>query len=1009
MDAALFQTWFTQVHGFPPFPWQTRLANLLLDGGEWPSVIDLPTGSGKTATIDIALFALAARPDVAPRRIVYVVDRRVIVSQTAVHMRALTDAVSDPDGHARRVGVDADALRVVSDSLAHLSADDGGPRLAAAELRGGIVMDETWGARPDTPAILVSTVDQVGSRLLFRGYGLTRGRRPIQAGLLGKDALFILDEVHLSRPFAEVLERVGEMGASHSSVPRRLQVTHLSATPGGLSTAKFTLDPGTDLAEGSVLQRRVEVQKSVTLHKVGTAHQSPEEALVSSIPPLAVGMNGDTVGVIVNRVATARQIAETLRTRQDAPRVELLTGRMRPLDRDRRWEAIKDRVAAGRNRHGSTNGQKLFLVATQTIEAGADLDLDGMVTEIAPLDALRQRWGRVDRRGDLFASATPASIVVVAAMAQTKAGFDDAVYGDRLTECWQLLNNRFGDTTFDGGPVSTDLASIDSESTVQASAATPSGPLLLEHHWRLLWQTDPAPPGSPDVKYFLHGRQESQPEINIVWRADLGPRHLRMDPTGRSAARSLLQASPPRSEEALAVPLVAARRWLRGLDESGVADVEGAGVDQPEEERSQQPDGAVRRTVVKWDGTNTEPVVVVGPTAQTNGEDVARLSPGDTIVVPAAWGGLSDGVWSPTSSTPVTDLGDVAEYRCVREERSREYRIRLHPDVLSAHGVDVADVPTPPSDDDEVEVTPFLERVLDWVADNIADAEGVDDTLRQVALALIGQRNTASCQVVDVHDTSLLADPAYQPKLSSGYVIVRSRVDRRKAVFETDDSDTTHSFTGQRVTLDEHSEGVARRAAAYARACTADNIATDLELAGRLHDLGKSDPRFQSWLLDGDPVEVAKEQKLLAKSGTDFRYRATSQAARCRARLPTNFSHELLSVALIISDPSILQDAEDPDLVLHLVATHHGRCRIIPPVQTDPDPRTVTTNVRGHRLVARTDHDLDAVDSPVLARHEMLLDRYGWHGLAWMEAILRLADQQQSEWEQRQRNTEKGQ
>ena len=61
--------------------------------GDWPGAIDLPTGSGKTACIDIAVFALAcqagrqAAERTAPRRIFFCVNRRVIVDEA--HQRAL--------------------------------------------------------------------------------------------------------------------------------------------------------------------------------------------------------------------------------------------------------------------------------------------------------------------------------------------------------------------------------------------------------------------------------------------------------------------------------------------------------------------------------------------------------------------------------------------------------------------------------------------------------------------------------------------------------------------------------------------------------------------------------------------------------------------------------------------------------------------------------------------------------------------------------------------------------
>ena len=151
-----FDAYFRAVHDCEPYPWQMRLTQEVLASERWPEVIELPTGAGKTAVLDTALYTLAARPGVFPRRIVFVIDRRIVVDQ--VYERA--DRIRD------RIGQASDGI--LAELRTRLNGPDGladaDKPLGVAALRGGIPIDGEWARRPDQPWVIVSTVDQFGSR-----------------------------------------------------------------------------------------------------------------------------------------------------------------------------------------------------------------------------------------------------------------------------------------------------------------------------------------------------------------------------------------------------------------------------------------------------------------------------------------------------------------------------------------------------------------------------------------------------------------------------------------------------------------------------------------------------------------------------------------------------------------------------------------------------------------------------------------------------------------------------
>ena len=943
-----FNEFYRALHdGQQPFPWQTRLAEETLRDG-WPDLLDLPTGVGKTSALDIALYTLACAPDRMPRRTVLVVDRRIVVDQAGDHSRRLSAKL-----HTAREG----PLRIVADALRALFGGSGGDRpVEVAVMRGGMPRENDWAARPDVPMIGISTVDQVGSRLLFRGYGLSERSRSIHAGLLGHDALILLDEVHLSVPFAETLRAIrARFRAVQSGVPDRFKVVEMSATPGGASegTRTFQLDSA-DRAS-SVLGKRLGARKLVRTEEVkvtGKEEHPKLERLAHRAVDVARALqeNGATVvAVVLNRVESARlaarRAAELLRDKSD---VILLTGRMRPIDRDRLVaERIVALCGAGRDR---ASARPVVVVATQCIEAGADLDFDAMVTECPSLDALRQRVGRVDRRGELGES----DVVVLARSDSVAVDADDPVYGGAIATTWQWLSEA---VTLDLGVDGFDAIASVLPVPHGALAPRPSAPVLLPMHLDLLSQTSPAPLVDPEVGLWLHGPERASADVQVIWRSDL----TLVDASDDVGTR--LGVVRPSVLESVSIPIWAARRWLAGEGESAVADVE-VGRDA-KSEAPRRKDAPSPPVAFRWDGQ--EAALVTS----------REIRPGDVLIVPSSSGGLDEwGSFDAMATDPVRDFGDLAQLRAHGLPTLRLSLAGLHASAFSASLI--ASLPQPADDDSPRQ---YSDALADWVAGWPEDPPSLYAGRTDEWSALrSGLR--AKGRVV----TIVGADAVIAGRRRSRTVVVRGGI--AEALTESD----AGSFTGNTVPLDRHSAQVRDVAGAFAeRAGLPPAVVADIRLAAWCHDVGKNDPRFQRWLRGGDAPFMPAHDVALAKGTSSGEFPQARERARVLAGYPRGYRHELLSTAMVAGS-SLLNDATDADLVLHLIASHHGWCRPFPPLADDEADSPVETEFGGAALSAGTRHRLARLDSGVSDRFWSLTERYGWWGVAWMEAMVRLAD-----------------
>lgn len=951
-----FSEFLFEVYGYRPFPWQQRLLEQIVRDGHWPKVIDLPTGSGKTATIDIAIFHLALEAGkresrLAPVRVVFVVDRRLIVDDAFGRARKLERALSTPSGPI---------TKKVAQRLAKLSCN--GTPLSAYRLRGGIPREEDWARTPSQPIVICSTVDQIGSRLLFRGYGVSNTMKPVHAGLIGSDCLILLDEAHLAEPFRQTLDWVH---VYHGDKWRETHVTSpwgfalLTATPGkDLQRNAFTLDEE-DRAD-PILSRRMKASKParlVSLPLDGKKENTKVEVEKEFTKQIYLALdhfqrkeNGvatPAIAVVVNTVSKARVLFEQIqKDMSEKSDCILLIGAARPVDR----EGLEQRLDPIRTGASRTLEKPFILVATQCVEAGVDIDLDALITENAPLDSLRQRFGRLNRDGR--------PIMPYAAILGSSG--KDLVYGEASCHAWKALLQVAHDHGIDIIEFGVDAFRVPMKN--EALTRKEDAPVLLPAHLDLLSQTSPIPSPDPEISLYLHGANQEPDSISVIWRSDID---ISFE---EKQIRRLFMLVPPRAAEAIELPLWAVRCWLEGNRQSASDLGDVAGNQLLEERRT----GNENR-VFRWRGDDEESKWIFP----------REICPGDTIVVPASYGGVDEFGWNPMRTVPATDVAQKA----ANAFATRQFAVRVAPGLLG-ESVDSEDLAA------ALARSPFQQP---WELLNAVRGLDLPEDLAKALDALTHAKKRNLAAYLDLYGED--EESRYRGVVFVAPFGIESEA-REEGGFTATENDFVGSLPGFPIPLEIHSADVERKAEEFAIAVgLSEERIVDLKLAGFLHDLGKVDHRFQQWLHYGDPLGVDQEngQSVLAKSGYPM-----LMALRTKVYLPAHWRHEALSVRIAV-ETKRFAEAKDPELVLWLIGTHHGYGRPFYPHRDEEDNKLrQLPNIMG--LPPKLEpgagpqslgFDWNGLDWSML--FERLKARYGIWELARMEAILRLADHRASE------------
>ncbi len=931
---SIAKTWLRDALGLnepdTPFNWQNKLLENF-NVGLIPRSLDIPTGLGKTAVMAIWLIARAMGSEL-PRRLVYVVDRRAVVDQ------------------ATEV---AEELRCFIEKNPNIKEALGLSRpLPISTLRGKHVDNREWLENPTLPAVIVGTVDMIGSRLFFEGYRTSRKMRPYHAGLMGADTLLVLDESHLVPPFEKLLEVIandsknifGSNDEAFRSLIPKFQLMSLSATGRTKGNETFGLTEA-DLKPGTITRKRLDAKKLLKLVHINVDEKLPQKLADEAWSLADQGNNKIPIIIYCHKRNDAEKAKDALlklakeHKKEGIKKVEdyiqLFVGGRRVLEREKTLSWLKEHgFIAGNN---VTLEHPAFIFATSAGEVGVDMDAQHMVSDIVHWERMVQRLGRVNRRGDSYAKVNvllhePKKNAIVES-AEKKLNEDRTEKENKelakylielesntiLAKPFDLLPKYEGGIDVSPGALrELKLSTLSVESNELAaeeilqrkkildSATTP--PPLYPALTRALvdaWSMTSLEKhtGRPNIEPWLRGWVDQEPQTSVVWRKYL-PVRITGNPATPSEQNAFFQAAPPHASEILETETFRVMDWVTKRATKVISKAPNKRIsDKITSDSSQLQKDDVVAFVLGRNGDVLDKFklneFLFDNTDKKNNkrrkDSIEQKLIGTTIVLDACFAGLNnDGLLDSTFANIPHTIDDGENWiEPIEGEPVVRFRVRDIDEPKKLGWYQRFSFATKQTEDGELESCLIIEK---WRNDSAT----ADDS------------SAGKYQLLEKHQNRVV------------------------------------------VKIEEIAQKL-KLPVAYAEM---------LSIAARLHDEGK---RSELW----QRAFNAPDDHIYAKTPGPINYAILDR-----------YRHEFASFFLAKSDQDFKNlEPNLQDLALHLIAAHHGYAR---PIISTNGCNEAPPSVLQERA------------KEVALRFARLQKRWGPWGLAWWETLLRSADQQAS-------------